>query len=128
MITHIQMYWLLKLDDICGFSIVVLTVALLVFLFSTIGKLTFCDNDLYDTKSITKTRNIALCVALFFGAIAIFLPSTKQMAAIITIPAIVNNQKVQEIGNKTLDISNDLLSLTQQYINKQLNNGGSKND
>lgn len=31
-------------------------------------------------------------------------------------------------GFERVDISNDLLSLTNQYINKQLNNRGSKND
>lgn len=113
--TPMQMYWLLKLDDICGFSILVLTVALLVFFFCTIGKLAFCD-ELCNTKRITKTRNIALCVALFFGSIVTFVPSTKQMAAIYVVPAIVNNERVQNIGSKTLDISEDLLKLTEQYL------------
>ena len=118
MITPMQMYWLLKLDDICGFSILVLTVALLVFFFCTIGKLAFCD-ELWNTKRITKTRNIALCVALFFGSIVTFVPSTKQMAAIYVVPAIVNNEKIQQIGGKTLDISNQLLDLTKEYLEEQ---------
>lgn len=115
MITPMQMYWLLKLDDICGFSIVVLTVALLVFFFCTIGILAFCDK-LCNRKRITKTRNIALCVALFFGSIAMFVPSTKQMAAIYVVPAIANNEKIQKIGGKALDISNQLLDLTKGYL------------
>ena len=118
MITPIQMYWLLKLDDIYGFSIVVLTVALLVFFFCTIGELAFCD-ELCNTKRITTTRNIALCVALFFGTIAIFVPSTKQMAAIYVVPAIANNEKIQQIGGKSLDISNQLLDLTKEYLKSQ---------
>ena len=38
------------------------------------------------------------------------------MAAIYVVPAIVNNERVQNIGNKTLDISEDLLELTEQYL------------
>ena len=45
-----------------------------------------------------------------------FLPSTKQMAAIYVVPAIVNNEKVQNISNKSLDISNQLLDLTKEYL------------
>lgn len=118
MITPMQMYWLLKLDDICGFSIVVVSVASLVFLFCTIGKLSLY-GETCDTKSITKTRNISLCVALFFGAIAMLLPTTKQMAAIYVVPAIANNEKIQQIGGKTLDISNQLLDLTKDYLAEQ---------
>lgn len=121
MITPMQMYWLLKLDDICGFSIVVLTVASLVFFFCTIGKRAFCD-ELCNTKSITTTRNIALYVALFFGFIAMFVPTTKQMAAIYVVPAIVNNEKIQQSGGKTLDISNQLLDLTKEYLKDKAKN------
>ena len=45
-----------------------------------------------------------------------FVPSTKQMAAIYVVPAIANNEKMQNIGNKTLDISNQLLDLTKEYF------------
>ena len=38
------------------------------------------------------------------------------MAAIYVVPAIINNEKIQNIGNKTLDISEDLLKLTEQYL------------
>ena len=75
-----------------------------------------------DTKSITKTRKISLCVALFFGAIAMLLPTTKQMAAIYVVPAIANNEKIQQIGGKTLDISNQLLDLTKEYLQEKAEN------
>ncbi len=34
-----------------------------------------------------------------------FIPSTKQMAAIMIVPKIVNNEKVQTIGNKVYDLA-----------------------
>jgi hypothetical protein len=34
-----------------------------------------------------------------------FTPSTKQMAAIMIVPKIANNEKVQTIGNKVYDLA-----------------------
>lgn len=34
-----------------------------------------------------------------------FIPSTKEMAAIIVLPKIVNNEKVQDAGNKLFDLA-----------------------
>jgi len=38
-------------------------------------------------------------------AMVIFVPTTKQMAAIIVVPKIVNNEKVQNVGNKIYDLA-----------------------
>lgn len=38
------------------------------------------------------------------------------MAAIHVVPAIANNERVQNTGNKTLDISEDLLKLAEQHL------------
>lgn len=35
------------------------------------------------------------------------------------VPAIANNEKIQQIGGKTLDISNQLLDLTKDYLVEQ---------
>ena len=51
-----------------------------------------------------------------------FLPSTKQIAAIYVVPAIANDEKIQQIGGKTLDISNQLLDLTKEYLEDKAKN------
>lgn len=40
-------------------------------------------------------------------AIATFVPSTKQMAAIIVVPKIVNNEAVQSVGNELYTLALD---------------------
>ena len=42
------------------------------------------------------------------------------MAAIIVIPAVLNNERVQELGDKALDTGDLLLTLTQEYIQEHL--------
>ena len=120
MITPMQMYWLLKLDDIR--VLCVLFVAVVIF--ATIISL-----GIYNDAKDEGTKKIAIagfvlglfCFGLFSGALT-FLPSTKQMAAIYVVPAIANNEKIQQIGENTLDISNQLLDLTKDYLAEQAKN------
>lgn len=117
MITPMQMYWLLKLDDIIGGCVLMCGVLLACMLLSV---LIFCNANEMENIKVKKYAGISFLLAMigiiFFGAVRVFLPSTNQMAAIYMIPAIVNNERVQRIGNKTLDISEDLLKLTEQYL------------
>lgn len=120
MITSMEMYWLLKLDDI--YMLVSCAAALTtgVFVVSFLAyKLAGVDGN----KQAQKTSGIAALVSLvcsvLLWCVVTFIPTTKQMAAIYVVPAIVNNEKVQQIGNKTLDISEQLLDLTKEYLEKK---------
>lgn len=118
MITPMQMYWLLKLDDIFAISLAIFVLTLVGFVFCLVGAITYKGEEYFECEynKFKTGRNILFWFILFFGSIIMFVPSTKQMAAIYIVPAIVNNEKVQNIGNKTLDISNQLLDLTKEYL------------
>ena len=63
-----------------------------------------------NTKSISKKFLIsAICVFI----ITIFIPSSKTLASMIMIPAVVNNEQVQNIGKNSLTV---LEELTKQWI------------
>jgi hypothetical protein len=103
--THWQMYWFVKLGDIgCMFGVFAgILLALFVFLwFSWI----FADMEGNEPwKSVIKKASPYLLVAgIACIFIATFIPSTKQMAAIIVIPKIVNNEQIQNIGENGLSI------------------------
>lgn len=118
MITPMQMYWLLKLDDIINISLAVFALTLFGFVLCLVGAIIYKGEEYFECEynKFKTVRNILFWFVLFFGSIIVFLPSTKQMAAIYVVPAIVNNERVQNIGSKTLDISEDLLELTEQYL------------
>lgn len=115
MITPMQMYWLLKLDDIIGCCVIICMLLLMCALGSVI---TFCYATDVRNEKVKTYASISFILAIigiiFFGAVRVFLPSTNQMAAIYVVPAIANNEKIQQIGGKTLDISNQLLDLTKE--------------
>lgn len=117
MITPMQMYWLLKLDDIIGGCVLMCGVLLVCMLLSV---LIFCNANEMENVKVKKYAGISFLLSMigiiFFGAVRVFLPSTNQMAAIYVVPALVNNEKIQQISGKTLDISNQLLDLTKEYL------------
>lgn len=116
MITPAQMYWLLKLDDINVACSIAVTFSILVLLVSTVILCaSFESGDFKIYKQMRISVFVSLLSAILFSCAVTFLPTTKQMAAII-VPAIANNEKIQQIGGKTLDISNQLLDLTKEYL------------
>lgn len=100
-ITTTQMYWFMMLDNIKIGSGLMCTVAALFFIGMIIAT--------YDlgkcpviVKVLTPTLGV-LFVALF--SVCVFLPSTKQMAAIMIVPRIANSEKVQTVGNRVYDLA-----------------------
>lgn len=117
MITPMQMYWLLKLDNIgTMFSIIVGASIVVVFISAFLYCMSKGAEDEATAKISVKMLILSLICSVIFLILNTFLPSTRQMAAIYVVPAIVNNERVQNIGSKTLDISEDLLKLTEQYL------------
>lgn len=100
-ITTTQMYWYVMLDSInIGSG---LLCAITMFLF--IGLLTVTI-DTGECPGILKFFIPFLGVLSFaLFAVCVFLPNTKQMAAIVIVPKIANSEKVQTVGNKVYDLA-----------------------
>lgn len=117
------MYWLVKFDDI---RVVSLTVAVVFLIAAGMGWAVLTDEVV--EKSVEKSKELLRLTKIFAAGFLMgiatwtFLPSTKQMAAIVLVPAVLNNKDVQEIGAKTADLGKDLLALTQAYVKEHLSN------
>jgi len=99
MITTAQMYWLVTLDAIVHASFVLAVISVLASV-AAIG--IACDVERFFWLP-------ALTIGMFFLSVAAatFVPTTKQAAAIIIVPKIVNNEKVQMVGNQLYDLAVD---------------------
>ena len=99
MITPMQMYWLVTLDNIvdmfCVFTVLSIVAAIM-------GMCYVGETGNSSAKWIP-IMSIVVATLSFVGAV--FIPSTKQMAAIIVVPKIVNNEKMQMAGNKLYDLA-----------------------
>jgi hypothetical protein len=127
MITESELYWILKLDDIrtffigCTVFLGIASVALIVITISHSFEPIFTDSSWRKHKF---TR-LAVYIALTVFAIALaLLPSTKQMAAIKCIPAIVNSEAAKNVSSDTkelykLGVSALKEKLTDTHSNKE---------
>lgn len=100
-ITTMQMYWLVMLDSI-NIGSVIMCVILAACIFAMI----IAAVESHECPTFVKVC-APFFVVLFLAAFAtcVFLPSTKQMAAIMIVPKIANSEKVQTIGNKVYDLA-----------------------
>ena len=131
MITTTQMYWLTRLDPVrellncigSWFLFFMLMLAIVAILAFCLG--TFTGNrasDMFSGKSDeelgiihTGFRRISRWSATF-GCVALtvtvicpvlnsFIPTTREAAAIVMVPAIANSEKVQTVGNKLYELA-----------------------
>lgn len=109
-ITMWQIYWITRLDDI-GIAIGILTIFLgITSVILLAGSVGFPDNNpgWYPEKAKYFYR-----VSLFFlGTLFIntMIPSTKDMAAILVIPKIVNNKQVQKFPSQIMDLATEWMA------------------
>ena len=97
MITTMQMYWLVILDNIIGATVATLVVSALAALIMGVAA---CLEEMpkWPAKAAFWTFVASLLVLAF-------TPSTKQIAAIVVVPKIVNNEKVHVAGDKLYDLA-----------------------
>lgn len=113
MITEINMYWLMRLDSIYNLFAIGLTAAImaLIFLipFCTLAKL-----DKHESAGVLYKWTIAAAIIACVGVFGvIFVPTTKEMAAIYAIPAISRSELVQKDNPEIYDMG-------VQYIKTKL--------
>jgi len=97
MITTMQMYWLVILDNVVGVSIWLAVLSFAFFMFAGVGAAV---GELPKWPAL-----VSVCVGLLALVTLTFVPSTKQMAAIIVVPKLANSEKVQTVGNQLYDLA-----------------------
>jgi len=58
-------------------------------------------------------------ITLFFSLVTVATPTTKQMCSIYLIPKIVNNERVQNIGDKSLTVIENKF---EEWLNETIKN------
>ena len=100
MISNLELYMILKLTDIVSLNLVIAIISFLVVIIVSI----FCSIEEAWTIFGKNICIIGLCIFIISSTVCTLLPTTKQMAAIIIIPAMINDEKVQTITSNGLNI------------------------
>ena len=110
MITQTQMYWLTRLDAIHElgkfFGVLVMLCGIGV-VFSLLAYMLINEEDI-----ILRARKFmlgftvgAVITLLTTIILCCFCPTTKEMAAILVVPRVLNNEKMQTVGNKVYGLA-----------------------
>lgn len=108
-ITPSTIYWIAQCDCIRDACIPIIIFGIILSTISIgLTAIAFCDevSDMLGSKWIAATVSLVLVsvtIAGLFGRI--FVPTTKTVAAMYIIPAIANNEKVQDCGNRLYDLA-----------------------
>ncbi len=110
-----DMYWLLRLDGIrtvlepfCVAGVVIAIVLLIIYVFARVTyKMQQDEEALKCSKALRFPTICVNTVASLLVILYVALPTTKQMAAIIVVPKIVNNEQVQEIPENLIELCNE---------------------
>ena len=118
-------YLVLMLDGLVGVLIGLSIVSYIVFLAGC-----FCIVCIETDSCSNETEEVwcAFCkkhiikiffTTLFLSIVTIATPSTKQMCSIYLIPKIVNNERVQNIGDKSLTV---IKNKFEEWLNETIKN------
>lgn len=125
MITAWQIYLITRLDALIGVSVVILIFTGLVIIVTLVKWQTYSDNyDWKDNKEnlvpiFKKWLKIEFALLIMSLFVIVTIPSSKEAAAILIIPKIANNEHVQNIPNKTLELVEKQLDQWIQNIEKK---------
>lgn len=109
MITSWQLYWLTRLDSLsCGVGII----AISGFVFGFFGALWFYgfpDSFGFQPKRFRIWLRL-ISIPIVASALAVLIPSTKEMAAILIVPKLANsiasNKEIQKLPDNLLKLAN----------------------
>lgn len=121
-ITSWELYWILKLDDIRTAFFAISLISLILVLFVSVAWFVVATG-LFPNKEVVNTLRRAISVLttsmIISAVVAIFIPTTAQMAAIKVVPMITNTAFVQkELSAEAAE----LYGLLKQYLKANINN------
>lgn len=109
MVTLTQMYWLTRLDSICntlGTIFICLLVAIAALAVAgAIPRDSLCDESHMQGKRLHALLPRFAVAALAVAVVGAFIPTTKEMAAILVIPRIANSETVQQLGEGVVELA-----------------------
>ena len=111
-ITPSLIYWISRFDYIQALCMLIGLLGALAFLIPMMFE--YCSYNIINTKRLIGS----IAMVLIFVA-SMFIPSTKEMIAIIVIPKLANNEKIVEIGS-------DLHNVAIKWLKDQYSNSHTK--
>ena len=106
MITPTMLYIMTRADDIKFTATAFFVLTLIFFCFLVVGYV-HLKSEGYDDESavMAKLARLTAPFVAVFMAVAVLVPNTREVAAIIVIPRIANSESVEKIGTGIVDLA-----------------------
>jgi hypothetical protein len=99
--TMMQMYWLTRFDSLVCLFAILFWLSIVASLFCVVAwAVVLLDKDAEMIEFWRRNFIVLVCVSAITLPPFMFLPSSKEMAAIILVPKILNNASVQAMPDK----------------------------
>ena len=110
--TWFQMYLFTRLDSIhvaltigCFILGLLILFALPIIDIADFDGRNWAEEKAKKARLLKKAETILISLFVIFGGLKIAIPTQKEMAAIIVVPAIVSNEQIQQLGKNGLDLT-----------------------
>jgi len=126
MITSWDIYWITRLDSAsfvlaAVFIISIIAIVVLLIARACLAEPYYAWEKKFNAEWLTPLK-ITLAMAMLSGFISLFIPTTKEFAAIYLIPKIANNEQVQKIPDNATRLLNAKLEQWIDDITKKKEN------
>jgi len=102
-----MIYWLTRLDGVCEFFTFVAIFSGIATVLSVGGYLAAkADREDSAVTFTISLMKVVIPIFIIGIIISLFLPTSKEMAAIYLLPKIANNENVKAVPNKSMEILN----------------------
>ena len=131
MITPWTLYWITRLDCIRDIATVIIIIATLLEILTAVTLLVNSsfdddDDDKFPARMVNTIARIckgSAAAIIVSTLLMIFLPTTKEMAVIVVVPAIANSEKVQKESQELYDLAKgylkNILNVTSKKVEKK---------
>lgn len=106
-ITPMTIYLIQRLDGIQTLSALACLISGFVFVAGTLYAFGAVDQDFGWDPKRSWVLKLSLCLLIPSLLVSVFVPTSKEAAAIYLIPKIANNEKVQAIPSKLLTLADE---------------------
>lgn len=107
-VTPSTIYWLTRLDYVQGFFIAISVILgsasitlLVAYFISKLDSVSYGSDQIVSGKPTAWVFGIALAVTVF----SLFIPTTREAAAMIVVPRLVNSESVRGLGSDLVDLA-----------------------
>lgn len=107
MITPSTIYWLTRLDNLGAATLSLALVCAIVGTIAIFLNMVSWESEDDDKGFGTGIKMLVFAVAMLVATV--FIPTTKEAAAMLVIPKIANSESVQQLGDGIVDLANQWL-------------------